>query len=105
MRHFFGLSFACVTALFASAVFAQELPDLAGAGEHQMSITDKLIAQGPIGIVCLILLFLTWRVYKDARDDKKDYEKKLDAKDERTTAIALEHAKDRAQATLLMERI
>lgn len=87
---------------FAFAAVAQETT---ADPPHAKNISDGLIAQGPIGIVCLILLSAALVIYRDARSDRKEYDAKIAAKDDKLMAIYLEHAKATAAQTDLNKMI
>lgn len=102
-----GVGLALLAALPA---FAQDI-----AVEHK-SISDALIAQGPIGIVCLILLSAAALIYRDARADRLAYDKKIDdvraqhdkameSNHAHLIAISMEQAKAQAAQTSLLEKI
>lgn len=130
MRPLHGLSiagsFLVCAFILATAAFAEDfekhervspgVADTTSANDAASGVTDRLLSQGPIGIVCLILIGISARVWKDARDDRKEYKAEMERrerehaaltkeKDERLLTLSLEHAKDRATATILLERI
>lgn len=116
-RFFFAVPLFCVGVLAVPAI-AQE----AANPVPSKNMGDALIAQGPIGIVCLILISASLLVYRDGRTDKKEREavvdklrednvklqeehaKAIGVRDEKWMALSLEYAKDRAQSTLAIER-
>jgi len=100
-------SFVLCLLILAVPAIAQETVNVTTS----KSLTDALLAQGPIGIVCVILIGASLLIYRDARSDKKDYNKAIEEhakalalKDEKFLALSLEYAKDRSQSTSAVER-
>lgn len=102
----FAVLFLCAWPALAQAT---------GAGESPGLYAD-LVKQGPIGIVCVLLIGWQIRLYADARADrvaasvvltKKDdeHKKQEDEKDAKILMLALDNAKHSAETTAVLVRV
>ena len=59
---------------------------------------DALIAQGPMGLLVLVVLGIAVVIYRDARADRALY-------DQQMLAALLQRAKDSAETTIVLQRL